>query len=130
MNRIYHPFWLWEDYKCGFYDNVTGEKKTQYIDGIIRMFNSESETRKNMLRVINEWVYSCQHNLTNLSLNRIAYIGQGATCLYCGAPSTITMEAWSLLTKEVQMRSDKIALEVIEEWETKNKNIQLCLKLD
>jgi hypothetical protein len=40
------------------------------------------------------------------------------------------MEAWSLLTKEVQMRSDKIALEVIAEWESKNKNIQLCLKLD
>jgi len=23
MERIFHPYWLWEDYKSGFYDNAT-----------------------------------------------------------------------------------------------------------
>jgi protoheme ferro-lyase len=68
--------------------------------------------------------------LTNDSLNKIAYIGQGACCLYAGVPSTITMEAWSLLTNEVKERSNKIALDVINQWESNNKFIQLCLKLD
>jgi hypothetical protein len=130
MKRIYHPYWLWEDYKAGFYDNVSGEQKKTLILKVVEMFNSKTLTEQNMLRVINEWKYSCEHNLTNESLNKIAYIGQGACCLYANIPSTITMEAWSLLTEEVKERSNKIALKVIQEWENNNKNIQLCLKLD
>lgn len=130
MKRIYHPYWLWEDYKAGFYDNVSGEQKKILLLKVVEMFNSKQLTKQNMLRVINEWTYSCEHNLTNDSLNKIAYIGQGACCLYAGVPSTITMEAWSLLTNEVKERSNKIALEVINEWENNNKYIQLCLKLD
>ena len=130
MKRIYHPYWLWEDYKAGFYDNVSGDQKQILLKKVVEMFNSKSLTKENMLRVINEWIYSCEHNLTNDSLNKIAYIGQGACCLYAGVTSTITMEAWSLLTNEVKERSNKIALDVINQWENNNKFIQLCLKLD
>lgn len=130
MKRIYHPYWLWEDYKAGFYDNVSGDQKQKLLLKVVQMFNSKTLTKENMLKVINLWVYSCEHNLTNESLNKIAYIGQGACCLYAGVPSTITMEAWSLLTDDVKERSNKIALEVINQWESNNKFIQLCLKLD
>lgn len=130
MKRIYHPYWLWEDYKAGFYDNVSGEQKKEMIKNVLTMFNSKSLTRKFMMKVVKEWKYSCEHNLTNESLNKIAYIGQSACCLYARIPNTITMEAWSLLTDEVKKRSDKIALETISYWEEKNKEIQLCLNLD
>lgn len=40
------------------------------------------------------------------------------------------MEAWSLLSKEVQDRSDKIAESVLSEWKTNNTFIQLCLNID
>jgi hypothetical protein len=130
MKRIYHPYWLWEDYKAGFYDNVSGEEKKRLLLKSVEMFNSKELTKSNMLRVIEEWKYSCEHNLTNESLNKIAYIGQGACCLYSKIPSTITMEAWSLLTEEVKNRSNELALFTIKQWETNNKNIQLCLKLD
>jgi hypothetical protein len=130
MKRIYHPYWLWEDYKAGFYDNVSGEEKKKLLLKAVEMFNSKELTKLNMLRVVVEWKYSCEHNLTNESLNKIAYIGQGACCLYSKIPSTITMEAWSLLTEEVKNRSNELALFTIKQWETNNKNIQLCLKLD
>jgi protoheme ferro-lyase len=130
MERIYHPYWLWEDYKNGFYENISGEEKKQMILKVIEMFNSEKLTIEYMNRVINEWIYSCEHNLTNDSLNKIAYIGQGACCIYAKVPNTITMEAWSLLDKEIQYRANKIAIEVINKWINKNKFIQLCLKLD
>lgn len=130
MKRIYHPFWLWEDFKAGFYDNISGEKKKELSLKVLELFNNPKATKEFMLRVINEWKYSCEHNLTNDSLNKIAYIGQGACCLYAGIPNSITMESWSLLSKDVQKRSDEIAKEVISIWESNNKNIQLCLKLD
>jgi len=128
--RIYHPYWLWEDYKAGFYENCSGEQKQVYIEKIIEMFNSEKLTLESMFSVVDNWKYSCEHNLTNNSMNCIAYIGQGACCIYCGAPSTITMECWSKLTKEVQERANKNALQAIERWKENNKFIQLCLNID
>lgn len=130
MKRIFHPYWLWEDYKAGFYDNVSGEKKKKYIKKVLEMFNDKKLTKENMLFVVENWKYSCEHNLTNDSLNKIAYIGQSACSVYAGVPCTVTMECWSMLTEEVKERSNKIALEFIEIWKNNNKNIQLCLKLD
>jgi len=130
MERIYHPWHRWEDYKNGFYNACSGTEKELKISKVLEMFNSKDLTEEYMHRVINEWIYSCEHNLTNPSLNKIAYIGQSACCIYGGVPSSVTMEAWSLLNKKVQERSDKIALSVLKKWEKQNKNIQLCLNID
>lgn len=130
MKRIYHPYWLWEDYKFGFYDNCSGETKKQYLKDVVSFFNDPYLTEEYMKRVVDEWIYSCEHNFTNEAMNKIAYLGQSAVCLWKGIPNTVTMEAWSLLTKEVQNRSNEIAKEIINYWINKNKNIQLCLKLD
>ena len=130
MDRIHHRYEVWEDHKHGFYNNCTGEEKEKKKQLVIEMFSSESETRKMMFRVVNEWKFSCEHNLTNNGLNQIAYIGQSACCLYAQIPSTATMEAWSLLSKDIQDRSDRIAQEAINQWKKQNKNLQLCLSID
>ncbi len=129
MNRIYHPYWYWEDYKAGFYENCSGEIKSQHITKVLEMFNSEKLTEENMNRVTAEWKYSCEHNLTNDSLNKIAYIGQAACCIYAKIPSTITMEAWSLLKPEIQDRANKQAEKVLNIWINENKFLQLCLNI-
>lgn len=121
MKRIYHPYWLWEDHKAGFYENCSGENKELLILKGIEMFNCEIKTTENMLRVINEWQYSCEHNLTNESLNKIAYIGQGACCLYSNIPNKVTMEIWNKLEKNVQDRSNKIANNILNIWKQKHE---------
>lgn len=128
-NRIYHHYTLWEDYRDGFYNNVSGVLKKEMINKVIELFSNPALTKDFMMRVVKEWKYSCEHNLTNESMNKIAYIGQGACCLYAGVPSTVTMEAWSKVPKEHQLEADNIALSVIEYWENKNKKIQLCLNI-
>lgn len=130
IKRIYHPFWLWEDYEAGFYENISGKEKIEMLEKAIEMFNSKDLTSKNMNFVIENWKYSCEHNLTNESMNKIAYIGQAACCVYFKIPNTITMEAWSHLSDNVKKRSNKIAQDCINKWIKKNKYIQLCLKLD
>lgn len=119
MERIFHPYWLWEDYKCGFYESATGEKKKQQQEKVVEMFNSAELTREFMMKAINEWVNSCEHNLTNPAMNKIAYLGQSACCIYAGVGSQITMTSWSLLTKEVQQRSNEIAKEVLTIWKNR-----------
>jgi protoheme ferro-lyase len=130
MERIYHPYWNWEDYKAGFYENISGTEKISLSKKVLEMFNCEDKTRKNMFFVVNNWKNSCEHNLTNQSMNQIAYIGQSACCVYASVPSTITMEMWSKLSKDVQSRSNKIAIEAIDLWKQNNKYIQLCLNID
>ena len=130
MKQIYHRYEVWEDHKHGFYNNLSGSEKEGKIQLVIEMFSDASKTREMMNRVVNEWKFSCEHNLTNNGLNKIAYIGQSACCLYGEIPATITMEAWSLLPKDIQDRSDMIAQKAINQWIKQNKNLQLCLSID
>lgn len=125
IERIYHPYNLWEDFKNGFYDPHDESK----IPLVIEMFSCEYKTRINMEYVIYNWKYSCEHNLTNQSLNRIAWLGQSACCVYAKVPSKTTMQAWNLLDEKTQNTANKIAQETIDKWFQQNKRIQLCLNI-
>ena len=122
IERIYHPYNLWEDYKAGFYDNVCGKEKDLKIKKVLEMFNDAKKTEEYMRKVIELWKYSCEHNLTNSSMNKIAYLGQAACCIYAGVPCDLTMRGWKLLTQEVRDRSDKIANKIIIEWILERKS--------
>mgnify|MGYP000574741210 CR=1 FL=1 len=117
IKRIYHSWEKWEDYKAGFYDNISGKDKSIMIDKVVEMFSSKDLTEKYMDKVIHNWFYSCEQNLTNNGMNKIAYIGQAACCLYFGIPATVTMEAWSEVDEEHQMEANEIATKKLNEWE-------------
>lgn len=121
LKRIYHNYNLWEDYKNGFYDIISGNEKEEKIKKVIELFNDKELTEKYMNRVICEWKYSCEHNLTNYSMNRIAYIGQAACCIYNKVPNTVTMYSWKFLDYSIRERSDKIANKTIKIWEQRKK---------
>jgi len=65
--------------------------------------------------VINNWVNSCEHYLTNTAMNRIAWIGQAAMCYETGIPSKFC-GGFSLLTDEQKEAANQVALEVLNEW--------------
>lgn len=117
IKRTYHHYDKWEDYKHGFYDNISGRNKKELMNRVVELFSDSELTKVFMSRVIKEWKYSCEHNLSNLSMNRIAYLGQAACCLYGGVPHSITMEAWSLVDKNFRDEADIIANKLIQEWE-------------
>lgn len=117
MNRVWHPYTKWEDYPAGFYDTCNGQEKEEKIKQVVEFFNDEKKVDEFMNRAAAEWVFSFEHNLTNNSMNKIAYIGQAACCLYNGIPSTVTMEAWSLLDKSIQERANEIAEKTLKKWE-------------
>jgi len=123
MERIYHRYELWECYKNGLYENNSGSNKDQCIKKVVELFSNSENTRVYMQKVIDEWIYSCEHNLTNIALNRIAWLGQAACCLYAKIPYTFTMEAWSYVSKEDQKQADSIALSIIEAYEKRFTNV-------
>jgi hypothetical protein len=121
MKRIYHNYLLWEDYKAGFYDIPSLIDNKEKSDLVKDMFSSEDLTLKFMTLTINEWFYSCEHNLTNMNMNRVAYIGQAACCLFGGVPNLLTMKVWNTLDREIRDRSDNIAESVIKIWELEKR---------
>lgn len=127
IKQVYYAWHLWEDYRYGFYDNISGKNKIQMIQDVIYFFNNEKLIHQYMNRVIKEWKYSCEHNFTNPSINKIAYLGQASLSLFKKIPATITMESWSKLQSEKQEIADKIADYYINEW---FKKYMLCLKKD
>jgi hypothetical protein len=120
MERIFHPYQLWEDYPNGFYDNISGRNKAEMINRVISILSDSNETERLMSKVISEWKYSCEHNLTNMGLNRIAYLGQSACCIEDKIPSTVTMESWNKIDKSCRDKADSIADKLIKEWEECN----------
>lgn len=128
LKRIYHDYNLWEDYKNGFYEIISGNEKEEKIKKVIELFSDKELTEEFMNRVINEWKYSCEHNLTNYSMNRIAYIGQAACCIYDKVPNLTTMYAWKFLDENIRLRSDKIASKTIKIWEQRKK-LEITLNL-
>ena len=123
IQRVYHPYNLWEDYKHCFYDNCSGEEGKTKKQLAIDLLSNEECLNVYMGRIIKEWFYSCEHNLTNPAMNKIAYIGQAACSLYANIPNTITMDAWGELTDEQKSTADKVALSKLKEWELKYSDI-------
>lgn len=119
MKQIFHPWDKWEDHKHGFYDNISGRDKKEMINKVVEMFTDSELTEICMRKVAKEWVFSCEHNLTNLNMNRIAYLGQAACCVFASVPCSVTMEAWNLVPEEKRKIADSIADKIIKEWEVK-----------
>ena len=58
---------------------------------------------------------SCEHNLTNRSLNRIAWIGQAAAARVHSIPS-IYCSGFGLLTKDEQNAANSLAFKYLNMW--------------
>lgn len=126
MERIYHRFEYWEDHQFGLY--ASKENKEELKNKVVELFSNHKKTEKYMRLVIKKWKFSCEHNLTNIALNRVAWIGQAACCIYAGVPYRLTMEAWWSVSEGNRNKADKIAEIVINEYLKTLENRQLCLK--
>ncbi len=125
MNRIYHPYWLWEDYLHRMYETplkskINGIDEEERLLKVVECLGNEKTCYKYMKLVIDQWKYACEYRLTNKSLNRIAWLGQCACCLYGGIKQDETKKAWHLLSEEQQQKANEIARKLIEEWEVEH----------
>lgn len=118
--RVFHTYDKWECHKAGFYaskkEGMTAEEcKQAYAD----FLGDDLLFRQYLLIVITEWKYSCEHYLTNKSMNRIAWLGQASVCAYSGIPS-VFCSGFNLLSELDKERANKTALEYLNMWLSKN----------
>ncbi len=99
LKKIYHPYYKWEDYKNGMYKLKIKNMETK-IGLSLSLLSSPDDLYKSMMGVTIEWIYSTEHNLTDVSINRQAWLGQAACCYNHKAPEYITRISWGLLNEK------------------------------
>lgn len=119
-SRIFHTHDKWECFQAGFYNTTKdGMTKEECENAYFELLSNEDQFRYALDGVISEWKHSCEHYLTNISMNRIAYLGQAALCYAKGIPS-VFRTGFHLLTDEQQFTANSIALEYLNKWLTAN----------
>ena len=119
-SRIFHTFDKWECHKAGFYkstkDGMTHEECQKVF---IETLSNPALFADILEKLIADWKYSCEHYLTNKSMNRIAWLGQAAVCYHCGIPSRYA-NAWFDMPYSDQQNANDIALKYLNIWLVKN----------
>jgi hypothetical protein len=121
-DRIFHTFDKWEAVGAGFFaPGLKGRSKDECEDEYGAFLADSNAFAEGIQKVFAEWPNSCEHNLTNSSMNRIAWIGQAAACAARGLPSTFR-GGFSALPKEKQDEANQVALRYLNKW-LKSKSI-------
>lgn len=116
MNRIFHPWDKWEDYRHNFYGGVHDYDKDDTLNLYAGLLRDTKKFEAALQVIIRDWPYSCEHNLTNESMNRIAYLGQASCALIYNVPHNISMGGYNLLTPDEQKSADAMAKKYLDLW--------------
>jgi hypothetical protein len=131
MKRIYHPYWLWEDYKNGMYE-LNSNNEVELIEKSVNLLSNLTLFKEVALEVISKWIVSAKVNLTNPNCNKKAWLGQ-ASCNYkYNVPEYLTRIAWSKLSDKQRINADNVAIEVIKIFNKENEKQynQLCIFME
>lgn len=126
--RIFHTYDKWECYKAGFYNTTKDDMTTEQCEiEYQKLLSNEQEFAYTLNKIINEWKYSCEHYLTNKSMNRIAWLGQAALAYAKGIPS-VYRGGFNRLTEEQKHKANLIALEYLNKWLVANNREPVTLE--
>lgn len=115
-NRIFHRYEDWECHKAGFYESTKEGMTKGECEAAYRTFLADTPRFADALsHVVTEWKHSCEHYLTNVAMNRIAWLGQAAACYAMGIPA-VFRGGYHLLTPEQQAEADATALVALNRW--------------
>jgi hypothetical protein len=122
VKKIYHPYWLWEEFISGMWRKETIEYEQANFENIVQFTGNHEIYGDAMLEVIENWQISCEDKLSNISLNRKAWLGHAACCYKHGYPEYLVRKAWGTLTENQRELANNKANEAIKLWEQKQKS--------
>jgi len=128
VNRVYHTWDKWECYPAGFFDakcrngETTEEAELTYK----KLLSDNAMFSASLFSLIEQWPNSCEHNLTNEKMNRIAWLGQAALAYAYHIPAKFR-KGYYMLSADERKAADKTALKYLNKWLSSKgeKNITL-----
>jgi hypothetical protein len=127
-SRIFHTHDKWECYKAGFYSPTLNGLTVEECERMYQSFLTNDEVFSAALEYVTaNWKHSCEHYLTNVAMNRIAWLGQAAACYAMGIPSSFR-GGFNLLTEPQKQRANDIALQYLNKWLVANDRPEVTLE--
>ena len=115
MKRVYHPVSMWEELRFNMWGTV--DDRASALEKARTFTGDAGRYGEYMRRVTREWPISCENALTDLSINRKAWIGHAACAMAIQIPEDIIREAWGQLTDEQRRLANAQADDAIKVWE-------------
>lgn len=115
IKQIWHPYTDWECYHAGMYDAKIEMSNDEAKQAYCTFLQDLDRFKRAMARVVAEWPKSCEHFLTNVSVNRIAWLGQASMCIETGIPCHYRA-GFNLMTNEEREAANRAALHVLTQW--------------
>lgn len=114
--RIFHPYDRWEAIQYGFFNSTHPTLTAEQCRYKYKVLLSDIIEFDRVIELIfNEWPNSCEHNLTNRSLNRIAWLGQAAVSYKYKVPAVFS-SGWEMLNAEEKSRANMVAFRALNRW--------------
>lgn len=117
MKRIWHNYEKWEDWKNGLYSKSKPADEIIARTKLFELFSNQDLFFHSGIKMIYEWRYSSDYNLSNTTCNRKSYLGQAVACYLYSLPMHFTAKVFTELDKKNQAESNKTAQEIIEYYE-------------
>lgn len=126
--RIFHTYDKWECVNYNFYGTKKEGMTKEECELAFAEFLSDQDRFSHALeKVTTEWKFSCEHYLTNVAMNRIAWLGQAAVAYSLGIPSKFC-SGWQLMTEEKQDAANETALSYLNKWLSSNERKELTME--
>lgn len=114
FKRVYHHYLKCEEFDSPMWRQV--DDKDSAVANSAALMIDHVAFELACFRVVAEWPFSCEANLTATVINHQAWIGHAACALNHGAPEDLTRMAWRSMNQEQQDLANLAADRAIEAW--------------
>lgn len=115
IKRVYHSHELWEE--TPMWRTVTAMQRRRYAAQAAILMREPDKFKRAMQKALRDWPISCEFNLSNVSNNRLAWLGHAGCYAALQSPEDATRFGWNQLNEIEQDEANRVAQEVIDEWE-------------
>lgn len=123
LERVYKHYNELEEYHAGMWKITSGVERKQHIRNAANLMRDANAFKQAMSEATEQWVNSCLHNLTAENVNRIAWLGHAGCCIGVGSPEEATRAGWHTLNKAEQDEANRVAAEVLKQWDDANDDL-------
>jgi hypothetical protein len=121
MKRVFHHYERLEEFTDGMWRITRGDGRKAHVEASAALMRDATAFEGAMLRALEEWPLSCEHNLSAENVNRIAWLGHAGCCVGAGSPEDCTRVAWHTLTQSEQDAANQAAANVLAQWTAANE---------
>lgn len=119
IKRVYHHYQKCEEYKTDMWRVAPIEARQELQEKSASLMKDVNGFEAAMMKVVDEWEFSCEANLSASVINHQAWMGHAGCAINHNAPEDITRLAWRTLTSDEQDKANAAADRAIAAWRKK-----------